>query len=158
MKTSIKIVILLGIVLSLSATVFAATDDGWEMSLTVAVGKAENRVSFGQRPDATDGVDGKYDVPPMLGGVMSAELTGGGASLWRDIRSIDSGEKTWTLQIESELTGETATLTWNPKAIPDGVALMLNDPSSTTAVDMKTQGQYSFKYVAVKELKIEMKK
>lgn len=158
MKTSIQIIILLSITSLLSTSAFATMDEGWEMSLTVAVGKAENRVSFGQRPDATDGVDGKYDVPPMLGGAMSASLTGGGASLWRDIRSGDSGDKTWVLQIESDLAKETALLTWNPREIPEGAVLMLRDPVTAVVVDMKTQGQYTFKYSGTREIKIEMKR
>lgn len=132
----------------------AYAEDGWEANLSIAIANAESRLSFGQRPDATDGFDGKYDVPPMLGGAMSAYFSGGG-NLWRDIRALDSGGKSWNVKISSTLGGSDVILKWNPKALPSDATIMLSDAVSGQNVDMKAASKYSYKNEGPREIKIE---
>jgi len=144
MNTMKKIILILCISLVLGAAA-AWADDGWEMSLTIGSGMAENRLSFGQRPDATSGRDGRYDVPPMPGGTLNSMFTNGGGSFWRDIRDIRSGETVWQLTVASTSPDAMALLKWNPKAIPAGVSMALRDAQSGISVDMAETNQLAMK-------------
>ena len=75
------------VVLLLCSVKISDSSDGWEANIIVSLGGAENRLTLGQRPDATDGKDDKYDVTAMPGGDMKASFSG---TLWRDINEKGS--------------------------------------------------------------------
>ncbi|MDH4226461.1 MAG: hypothetical protein OEV59_01720 [Deltaproteobacteria bacterium] len=122
--------------------VFAApafSGDSWEARITVAAGDAENKLSFGQRADATSGVDGQYDVPALLAGGVKAWFGNVEGPLWRDIQA---GGASWTLSVEAANNGAKVTLSWDTAKVPSGVKL--KDLRSDTVVDMHTTGEFVY--------------
>jgi hypothetical protein len=119
----------------------ASASDGWEASITVTSGNAESRLSFGQKPDATDLTDGLYDLPAMLSGVIQVYFQTDGESFWRDIRAMGPG-KEWRLLITSQ-TGQPITITWDPENLPADANVSLIDPANDRETDMKTTGSYT---------------
>lgn len=118
--------------------------DGWEANITVGAATAENKLSFGQKNDATDGPDGAYDVPAMLNGDIKASFKASdGKSYWRDIKAANGGIKTWKLAVESRLGMEKVTLKWKPTAINARKAVLLDDRGGFLA-DMKSESAYSY--------------
>ena len=115
--------------------------DGWEAAITVASGNAESRLSFGQKPDATDLNDGLYDVPAMLSGAIQVYSQTMEGSFWRDIRAMESG-KEWQLIIKSQ-TGKPIIITWNPANLPADANVKLIDASNGKETDMKTSRNYT---------------
>ena len=128
--------------------------DGWETNLTITVAGAENKLSFGLQADATDAIDGQYDVPPMLGGSITSYFSDGGGLLWRDIRALSTGAKSWKLHIESPLNDKYVYLTWDPTMFPDGARVTLKDPTSGFSVNMTDRNLFAFKNVGPKDLEI----
>ncbi len=129
-------------------------EDGWEASFTVKVLNAENKLSFGQRPDATDGYDGQYDVPAMLRGDIKAYFQDSKTKYWRDIKAITNGEnKTWDIWIESSLNGEIVKIEWTGGLLP--VNSIFIDNETGAVIDMKTQGSYSYQNNGQRQFRIE---
>jgi hypothetical protein len=126
----------------LAATQTLAAPD-WETRLSVRAGSGENRLSFGQRANATDGFDGQYDVPAMPGGTLNAHFDLEAGTYWRDIKGLQTGKSAvWTLQVESTLPAETVLLSWPNAALPEGTTL--RDLTTGTQVDMKQQTSYIY--------------
>ena len=131
--------------------------DGWEANIRVGIATAENRLSFGQRPDATDGVDGRYDVPAMLNGDIKAYFQNGNGSYWRDIRAFESGKaKEWKIQVESPLNGGMVVIRWESGNIPTATTATLVDNITGIATDMKANNKYSYKNEGQRELLIKV--
>ena len=141
--------------LLVSSIAVSTAAEGWEAGISVSVLNAENRLSLGLRPDATDGRDGKYDVPPMLAGNIKAYFLGQSGKLWRDIRSSLPGKKIWDLRIESDLEGEETIIKWNSRAFPAGISVSLVDPEAGKMVDMKKIDTYKYKNTGSRDIKIE---
>lgn len=116
----------------------------WETRLVVRAGSGENRLSFGQRPDATLGVDGQYEVPALLGGNVKAWFDLEGGAYWRDIKGFQADqETTWTLQVESNQAAGLVQLSWPNATLPGG-SLVLMDLTSGAQIDMKQQSSYTY--------------
>jgi hypothetical protein len=132
--------------------------DGWEANLAVTILNAENRLSFGQRGDATDGIDGKYDVPAMLSGDIRAYFLIDEGSYWRDIRSLTTNNETkvWNIKIESGIKNEAIILKWNPGNLLKKGKTVLIDAAIGVVIDMKSNNQYSFRNNGTKNLRIEV--
>ncbi|MHB1399096.1 MAG: hypothetical protein ACYCYJ_10405 [Trichloromonadaceae bacterium] len=134
--------IISSLLLTLTATQTLAAPE-WETRLTVRAGSGENRLSFGQRADATDGFDGQYDVPAMLGGTLNAHFDLEAGPYWRDIKGLQSGQPaTWTLEVKSTLKAATVLVSWLNANLPEGT--ILRDLTTGTQVDMKQQTSYSY--------------
>lgn len=146
------IIVLVGLTVLISAPIFAG--EGWEASLKIGVGTAENKLSFGQKPDATDGIDGLYDVPALLSGDIEAYFLLGEGKYWRDIMA--DGTKEWTLAVKSELKGETITLKWKPGDFPKGTSVVLMDDTVRKAFDMKNGGSYSYQNNGQRQFRIRV--
>ena len=140
--------------LTIGSTSFAFAADGWETSLTISVAGAENKLSFGQQADATDSIDGQYDVPPMIGGLITSYFSDGGGLLWRDIRALTPRIKSWKLHIESSLSDKYIFLTWDPTKLPDRAGVILKDTINGVVVNMNDRNMFAFKNVGPKELEI----
>ncbi len=119
----------------------SVASDGWETNIVISAGVAENRLSLGQRPDATDGKDGRYDVAAMLGGDIKASFEG---SLWRDIKAND-GQKSWNMKVESPLNDSNISLNWNRAGFPAGYNVSLIDREAGRSVNMTTTGVYTYR-------------
>jgi hypothetical protein len=121
-------------------------EDAWEMEISASVQNAANRLVIGQAVDATGGIDGRYDIPALLGGDIQAYLDLDEEAYWKDIRDVCSGpcERIWTATVVSSLAGETVTLRWNPSSVPGEAGLALTDETTAETVDMTKAGAYSY--------------
>jgi hypothetical protein len=131
---------------AISMPVMAADWDVKIKALTATY--AENRISFGQRSDATDGFDGKYDVPAFIEGDISAyfphtEWTEPAKLYWRDIKAPDL-QKSWLFTVESVLNNTNITLSWDSTRIPQGFTATLVDNTTGASVDMTSLGIYTY--------------
>ncbi len=152
----IRLALLIQIVLFIGMPV-AQASDGWEANIVVGVSTAENKLSFGQMADATDGIDGKYDVPAMLSGNVKAYFADAGKSYWRSIKALSVGQpKKWNMRVESTLNGETVMVRWNPRKLPSSGAISITDTVSGKVTDMRADDSYSFRNEGARELLIEV--
>ena len=119
----------------------ASAFEGWETNLTVLSGNAESRLSFGQKPDATDLADGLYDVPAMLSGTIQVYFQTDGESFWRDIRAMGP-DKEWQLIITSH-TGKPIVITWDSDSLPQDADVRLIDTENGRETDMKSFSSYT---------------
>jgi hypothetical protein len=146
--------LLLTLYLAASPASIAFAANGWEANLNIAVSGAENRLLFGEQTDATAGLDGQYDVPPMLGGNMAAYFTNGGGDLWRDIRPLTQDGNSWKLHIESSIYNRYITLHWDPAMFPETAKVTMNDVKDGIIIDMKNNNLFAYKNAAPKDLEI----
>lgn len=133
----------------------AGTVPGWEMRLNAAQGSAGINMYLGQRLDATDGIDGYYDVPAFSSEGFDAYISLEGGRYWRDIRQYRQGStKTWRVEIQPDGSGPVS-LRWKPADIPANVTVLLVDPVSGTTIDMKQDSEYAVQPDKTRELRIE---
>jgi hypothetical protein len=151
-KLTIMIIILVAV--TLASISLANSVDGWESNLTVTVMNADNRLSFGQQADATDGMDGQYEVPAMLSGDIRAYFICNGAKIWRDIQAVGQNPKVWDLVIETSYTGKDVELRWNAASLPEGTTLL--DITAGRSIDMNTYASYSYQHNGTRKFKIEV--
>lgn len=128
--------------------------EGWETNITVSSGVAENRLSIGQRADATDDYDGKYEAMAMLGGDIRASFDSSSGALWRDIKSLE-GQKSWSVKVESSLQGSEVSLKWNAVSFPAGHSMRLVDGTTGTSVNMAATSLYTYRNSGPRNLVIE---
>ncbi len=148
------VILTVSLILSLIFANVTFAEDGWDAALTIKVLNAENKLSFGQRPDATDGIDGRYDVPALLSGDVMAYFLLDETKYWRDIKAITNGEsKTWHLWIESSLNGEIVEIEWTRGLLP--VNSIFIDNETGAVIDMKTQGSYTYPNNGQRRFRIE---
>lgn len=122
---------------------YAWSFQGWEARITVQSGVAEAGLSFGQRDDATDNADGKYDVPPYTGGTLEAVFVSSDSKkLWRDVKSAGTS-KSWELHVNSSLDNDII-IRWNSMKLPADRDCYLVDPATGMSVDMKKSAQYLY--------------
>lgn len=145
------------LILTLVSVYPAYAVDGWEANLTVTISTADNKLSFGQRADATDGIDGKYDVPAMLSGDIRAYFLAEKGGYWRDIKSLTPAEiKRWDIRVESPLKGKVI-IRWNPGNMTVVSVINLIDGSTGVVIDMKTVNSYSYLNEGMREFSIEVR-
>lgn len=121
--------------------------DGWETTIKVSVLTAENKLVIGQKADASDAIDGRYDVPALLAGDIQAYTGLEGDKYWKDIRQTCNAacKKIWDIVIESDLEGEVVKLSWNSPAIPNGTGVVMKDTETGEIIDM-CSGQQEYGY------------
>ena len=135
-------------------------EDGWEVSLIVSAHNVENTLYFGQRPDASDAVDGKYDVPALLSGDIKAYMELESNKYWKNIKEscIAPCKKAWNIFVDSEAWGQVIELSWNSLNITDDVNIILIDTATGEAIDMKTeQHEYTYENTGRREFIVEVK-
>ena len=109
---------------------------------------ARNRLSFGQKPDATDEFDGKYDAQALLGGDIEAafphpEWERVAIDYWVDIQG--SGRlKTWSFHVDSVLDGTKITLSWDETILANAARAVLVDTTTSETVNMKKLNAYTY--------------
>jgi hypothetical protein len=155
-----NVLILIGLLslISLSNAIFAG--DGWQIEIKASVLNAENRLSIGQRPDATDGIDGRYDIPALLSGDIMAYIELVDREYWKDIKGMCEREactKNWDIIIDSDLTGENIKLNWNPHYLPSDMNVTLADITTGNVIDMKKQSSYVYKHIGKRKFRLEVK-
>ncbi|MEW6214946.1 MAG: hypothetical protein AB1478_07075 [Nitrospirota bacterium] len=157
MKKRIAIMIAAILLLLLYSAVYAGDD--WQVGIKVSVLNAENRLSIGQRPDATDGIDGRYDVPALLSGDIMAYIELEGGKYWRDIKGvceIQPCTKEWNIFVESELEGKLINLKWNPSDLPLDMNITLTDTAIGVVIDIKKQSVYEYENTGKRQFRVEM--
>lgn len=149
-----KLIIAISLSVLLSGVFVAGSlaADGWEATIKVTADNATSRLSFGQQADATDLVDGPYDVPALLSGTLQAWFTNSKSDLWRDIRSTGEANE-WQLMITSR-TDSPITISWDPATLPDEITAELIDSARATAIDMKSASSYTLNDVAEAEAEL----
>ncbi|MHC4278436.1 MAG: hypothetical protein ACYSTI_14130 [Planctomycetota bacterium] len=146
MSTIKKAILAAALSVAISTPVMAAD---WEANITALTPTdARNRLSLGQRQDATDGFDGQYDVPAYIAGDISAyfphtDWSNPAELYWRDIKAPDR-RKSWVFKVESVLNLSDISLSWDSSQIPQGFTATLVDDSTGASVDMTTQSVYIY--------------
>ena len=138
----------LAVLLAWSTSIPASAEE-WEAQIVASTPNgAENSIYFGQKPDATDGYDSRYEVRAMLSGdIMAyfphAEWDVLAKHLWRDIKAPDQ-LKSWVFEVNTALSGTETRLKWNPLKLPQGYAVELIDMAQNAVIDMTSQSDYYF--------------
>ena len=142
MRRTFAILCTLGLI-ALGTDVLAAT--GWEIPLTVSTGHVVQHLSFGEREDATIGVDGLYEVPALPGGAIQAAFEFAGTRYWRDIRPLTDTHQSWKLIVTAPRTAGEVTVAWGD--LPRQAALLarLEDPAAGQVIDAASHKQYRFR-------------
>lgn len=131
-------------------------NDDWELKIKVTAGVAKNKLSFGQKTDATDGIDGRYEVPAMLSGVLKASFMSSGKQLWRDIRALDGETKVWTMKIDSTHMNKNVTIQWSLSSLPADRNLYLTDKKTGKTISMASKSSYTFRYDGIREIALKV--
>jgi len=139
----------------------ASGGEGWQADIKVSLMDAENRLSIGQRPDATDGWDARYDVPALLSGdIMASIEEPEGGKYWRKFKSscgMPLCTKNWDVLVESDVKGQVISLNWNPSSFPQGMTIFLLDVATGDVVDMQAQAKYSYKNTGKRKFQVEVR-
>jgi hypothetical protein len=157
MRTIKKAALTAAFSVAISTPVMAAD---WEANITALTStEARNRLSFGQRQDATDGFDGQYDVPAYIAGNISAyfphtEWSNPAKLYWRDIKAPDL-QKSWLFTVESVLNNTNISLSWDSTQIPQGFTATLVDNTTGASVDMTSLGVYTYTNTGPRQFFIE---
>ena len=144
------------------STSIPAVAEEWEAQIVASTpGGAENRLSFGQKPDATDGHDSRYEVRAMLSGDIEAYFPHAewgvlAEHFWRDIKAPDQ-MKSWAFEVNTVLSGTEIRLKWDPSKLPEGYSVELTDMATYTMVDMTSQGNYYYTDTGPRQFTINTK-
>jgi hypothetical protein len=138
----------LSVLLAWSISIPASAEE-WEAQIVASTPDgAENRLYFGQKPDATDGYDSRYEVRAILSGDIEAyfphtEWDVLAEHFWRDIKAPDQ-MKSWVFEVDTALSGVEIMLKWIPSKLPEGYAVELTDMATYGVIDMTSQGNYYY--------------
>ncbi len=138
----------LAVLLAWSTSIPASAEE-WEAQIVASTpGGAENSLYFGQKPDATDGYDSRYEVRAILSGDIEAYFPHAewdvlAVLCWRDIKAPDQ-MKSWVFEVDTALSGVEIMLKWNPLKLPEGYAVELTDMATYDVIDMTSQGNYYY--------------
>ena len=159
MRTKITI---LAAILWLSLYSSVPAQEFWQADIKVSVLDAQNRLSLGQKIDATDGWNAKYDVPALLFGDIMAYLEEPeGRKYWRKFRGSCDGRpcvKTWGAVVESDSEGQTVKMEWNFSSFPADMTISLIDEFTGNTINMKTQTGYTYKNIGKREFRVEVQR
>ncbi len=159
MKTKITII---AAILWLSLYSPVPAHESWQTDIKVSVLDAQNRFSLGQKIDATDGWNARYDVPALLfGDIMAYLVEPAGRKYWRKFRGSCDGHpciKTWDAVVESDLEGQIIKMEWNPSSFPAEMAISLIDESTGNVINMKTQTEYTYNNIGTRKFRVEVQR
>lgn len=159
MKTKITII---AAILWLSLYSPVPAQESWQIDIKVSLLDAQNRLSLGQKPDATDGWNAKYDVPAILFGDIMAYLEEpAGRKYWRKFRSSCDGHpciKTWDAVVESDLRDQVIRMEWNSSSFPAETTIALIDTVTGDVMDMRAQTEYSYKNMGTRKFRVEVQR
>lgn len=141
MRSTFAILCTLGLI-ALGSNAWAAA--GWELPVTVSAGRAVQHLSLGERTDATDGVDGLYDVPALPGGTLRAGFSLAGGHYWRDVRPLAKGHQRWKLIVTSS-AGADVTVAWGHFPRRFRLQARLKDPVAGRIIDAIKHRRYRFR-------------
>jgi hypothetical protein len=126
----------------------------WEVTIVASTSDgAENSLYFGQKPDATDGYDSRYEVRALLNGNIEAyfphpEWDVLAEKVWRDIKA--PGQlKSWVFEVNTALSGTEIMLKWDPFKLPEGYTVELTDMAQQAVIDMTAQSEHYYQIYSV---------
>ena len=155
-------IMVLAAILWLSLYSPAPAQESWQLDIKVSVLDAQNRLSLGQKLDATDGWNARYDVPAILSGDIKAYLEEpAGRKYWRKFKgSCDRHPciKTWDAIVESELKDQVIKMEWNPSSFPAEMTIALIDEATGKVVNMKEQTEYSYNNIGKRKFQVEVQR
>jgi hypothetical protein len=159
MKTKIAII---AAVLWLSLLSPVCAQESWQADIKVSVSDAQNRLTLGQRVDATDGWNTKYDVPAVLSGDIMAYVEEPlGIKYWRKFKAPCEGRpctKKWEVVIESDLGDQTIRMNWSFSSFPADMAISLIDGLTGNTIDMMTQTEYTYKNSGKRRFQVDVRR
>ena len=129
-----------------------ATD--WQVDITVQSGSAHNRLVLGTDNTATSTYDNLWDSYALMSGSLRAyfphpEWVLTHQQYQRDIRAHNQGGTIdWDLQVDSDLSGTTHSISWDIGSLPPDNTAVLIDNANGQQTDMRTTGSYDFTYTA----------
>ena len=138
-----------------------ASAEEWEAQIVASTPDgAENRLYFGQKPDATDGYDSRYEVRAILSGDIEAyfphtEWDVLAEHFWRDIKAPDQ-MKSWVFEVGTALSGVEIMLEWVPSELPEGYVVELTDMVTNDVIDMTSQGSYYYTDIGPRQFSINI--
>jgi hypothetical protein len=124
----------------------------WQIDLRVQSGTAYNNLVLGADSTATDGFDNVWEVYAYLAGQLRAYFPHGEWNMaqdifWRDIRANQPGTtKVWIMDVDSDLSGSTHTISWDMSKIPSSFTATLTDNLTSQQIDMHSTASYNFVY------------
>ena len=151
----------LAVLLAWSTSIPASAEE-WEVQIVASTPDgAENRLYFGQKADATDGYDSRYEVRAMLGGDIEAYFPHAewdvlAEHFWRDIKAPDQ-MKSWVFEVNTALSGVEIMLKWIPSKLPEGYAVELMDMATYDVIDMTSQDNYYYTDTGPRQFSINTK-
>ncbi len=138
-----------------ATTCCAHAAQAWETPLNVTSGTARVKLGFGQKDNATPGVDGRYEVPSLPGRDLQAFFLIDNGTYWRDIRPANAdGSTTWDLTVLAPAATGRITLSWDADSLPAETSVQLVDVESNRTTNMKSQDRYSFDYAPSRKFQI----
>ena len=159
MKTKIT---LMAAILWFSLYAPVSAQESWQTDIKVSVLDAQNRLSIGQKIEASDGWNARFDVPALLSGDIMAYLEEpAGRKYWRKFRGSCDGRpciKTWDAIVESELKDQVIKMEWNPSSFPMEMAISLIDESTGNVINMKTQTEYTYNNIGTRKFRVEVQR
>ena len=140
--------IFIAVLLAWSTSIPASAEE-WEAQIVASTADgAENSLYFGQKPDATDGYDSRYEVRALLGGDIEAYFPHAewdvlAERFWRDIKA-PAQLKSWVFEVKTAVSGTETILKWDPLKLPEGYAVELTDMAQNTVIDMTSQSEHNY--------------
>jgi len=138
----------LAVLLAWSTSTPASAEE-WQVKIVASTSDgAENSLYFGQKPDATDGYDSRYEVLALLGGDIEAYFPHAewdvlAEHFWRDIKAPDQ-MKSWVFEVNTALSGTEIMLKWDPLKLPDGYTVELTDTAQQAVINMTSQSEHYY--------------
>ena len=133
-------------------------EDSWEMPLNIRLQNAEQKLFIGQRADAADSADRRYDIPAFISGDLNAYILLKGNRYWKDIRQTCAiaCKKTWNIIIKSESLGQNISITWDLKNAYDKDIILKDMETGSYVYISSEQGEYVYKNAGLKEFIVEV--
>ena len=162
--TGLSVFLIMTIVLCIIAVLPANTyaEPDWQVDITVQSGAAYNKLSIGADSTATDGYDPLWDTDALMGGTLEAyfnhpEWGRVQQKYHRDIRAHNPGTVIeMPLTVDSTLTGQNFTVTWDISSLPLDNPIILFDDTASQQVDMRSVGSYNFTYTGTRAFRISV--
>ncbi len=125
-----------------------APDPRWAVDLSARVGQARDPTNtFGTAPNATDGVeaaDGRE--PPPIGDYVSLRFRAPSqeGGLRRDMRSTGGGLRTWTANVQTNVSGLVTVSASGVSSVPEDQSVWLADPVLDQTQNLRETPTYQF--------------
>lgn len=159
MKNKMVTIAAIAVTIMLMNIRLSTAENDWQVNIKAKILDVENRLVIGQGHEAGDGIDGRYDVPALLGGDIEAYIELEDNRFWKDIKKSceNTCQKMWNIFVESNAMGNME-LTWDLLNIPNDISINLLDTKTGEIINMKTNNKYPFENTGKRRLIVEVQK